>query len=300
MKLGPSTQSKVERRASSVGIGRHLSPVTRHPSGGFTMIEIALCLAIIGIALVAIIGVLPMGMNVQKDNREETVINQDATMLMDAIRNGSHGLDDLTNYVYAITNYWVLFNGGGTVSASGQNGYTYRSSTVAWTFSTGLPITNGAYIIGLLSTPEFTDKNGNPINNGIGISSYAGSVATPVSYYSNHIVAYVRSMSGSAVDKPPQDNPLMQQDAFTYRLVAVNSPLAPDTNDIALTNIFNQQLAANLHELRLHFNYPLQPSGSVGGGDHTFRSLVGGQIVITNVFGQVFYYYQSQSFVNTP
>ena len=36
----------------------------------FTMVEIAICLAVIGFALVAIIGVLPIGMNVQKDNRE--------------------------------------------------------------------------------------------------------------------------------------------------------------------------------------------------------------------------------------
>lgn len=264
------------------------------------MIEIALCLAIIGIALVAIIGVLPMGMNVQKDNREETVINQDATMLMDAIRNGSRGLDDLTNYVYAITNYWVLFNNG-TVTGSGQNGYTFNSTRVTWSlYNASLPLTNGAYVVGLLSTPEFTDKSGYPLNNGMGISSYAGSAATPVSFYSNHIVAYVRSMSGLAVEKPPQDNPLMQQDSFTYRLVAVNSPLAPDMNDVAVTNIFNQQLAANLHEVRLHFNYPLQPSGSVGGGDHTFRSLVGGQVVVTNVLGQILYYYQSQSYVNSP
>ena len=48
----------------------------------FTMIEIALCLAIIGFALVAIIGVLPTGMGVQRQNREETIINQDATIWM--------------------------------------------------------------------------------------------------------------------------------------------------------------------------------------------------------------------------
>ena len=71
----------------------------------FTMIEIALSLAIIGFALVAIIGVLPLGMNVQKENREETIINQDASVFLNAIRNGARGLDDLTNYVMAITNY---------------------------------------------------------------------------------------------------------------------------------------------------------------------------------------------------
>jgi len=42
-------------------------------------------------------------MNVQKDNREETLINQDASVLLNAIRNGAQGLDDLTNYVFAIT-----------------------------------------------------------------------------------------------------------------------------------------------------------------------------------------------------
>ena len=55
------------------------------------MVEIAICLAIIGFALVAIIGVLPIGMNTQRDNREETIINQDATVFIEAIRNGAHG-----------------------------------------------------------------------------------------------------------------------------------------------------------------------------------------------------------------
>ena len=77
------------------------------------MVEIAICLAIIGIALVAIIGVLPIGMRTQRDNREETIINQDATVFIEAIRNGARGLNDLTNYVYAITNYWTLFNANG-------------------------------------------------------------------------------------------------------------------------------------------------------------------------------------------
>ena len=53
------------------------------------MVEIAICLAVIGFALVAIIGVLPMGMNTQRDNREETIINQDATVFIEAIRNGA-------------------------------------------------------------------------------------------------------------------------------------------------------------------------------------------------------------------
>src|SRR5688572_26841319 len=81
---------------------------SRHRSG-FTLVEIALSLAIIGFALVAIIGVLPFGLNVQKENREETVVVQDANFFLDAIRTGARGLDDLTNYVDSITNYRTIY-----------------------------------------------------------------------------------------------------------------------------------------------------------------------------------------------
>jgi type II secretory pathway pseudopilin PulG len=68
-------------------------------NAGFTMVEIAIALGVIGFALVAIIGILPAGLEVQRDNRSETIINQDATFWMDAIRSGAQGLDDLTNWV---------------------------------------------------------------------------------------------------------------------------------------------------------------------------------------------------------
>src|SRR6266851_901121 len=80
----------------------------------FTMIEIAISLAVIGFALVAIIGILPTGMNVQKDNREETIIGHDASIFMNAIRNGEHGVDDLVNYVVAITNTVTLYKSQGS------------------------------------------------------------------------------------------------------------------------------------------------------------------------------------------
>ncbi len=67
------------------------------------MVEIAICLAIIGFALVAIIGILPAGLQVQKDNREDTLVGQDGEYFMEAIRNGAMGLDDLTSHVETIT-----------------------------------------------------------------------------------------------------------------------------------------------------------------------------------------------------
>ena len=63
------------------------------------MIEIAIALGVIGFALVAIIGILPLGLNVQRDNRAETIVNQDATYWLEAIRSGAQGIEDLASYV---------------------------------------------------------------------------------------------------------------------------------------------------------------------------------------------------------
>jgi len=48
---------------------------------------------------VAIIGILPSGLQVQRDNRSETIINQDGTFWLETIRNGARGMDDLVSYV---------------------------------------------------------------------------------------------------------------------------------------------------------------------------------------------------------
>ncbi len=108
-----------KKAASFVANSLRTSHFALRTSAAFTMIEIAICLAIIGIALVAIVGVLPLGMNVQRENREGTIINQDATVLLEAIRNGARGMNDLTNYVYAITNYWTLYETDGIGSKRG-------------------------------------------------------------------------------------------------------------------------------------------------------------------------------------
>jgi prepilin-type N-terminal cleavage/methylation domain-containing protein len=263
---------------------------------GFTMVEIAICLAIIGIALISIIGVLPIGMNTQRDNREETIINQDATVLLEAVRGGARGMDDLTNYVYAITNYWGSYKPDGTLNQTNANGYTFAGFSIGPSYysSSGSPITNGYQIVGLLSTPEFTDLNGNPTNTFFGGG------------YSNHIVAYVHSISGPAIEKPLQDNDIVREDSFGYRLLCINSPMTAHTADLTtitndigvVTNEYFKQLSANLHELRMTFFWPQQPNGSLGPGRQSFRTLIAGRVVQTNDNGQHLYFYQSQSFVN--
>ena len=247
--------------------------VTRHSAlvtcSGFTMIEIALCLAIMGFALVAIIGVLPLGMNSQRDNREATVIGQDATVLLEAVRNAARGADYLTNNVYQVINNRCQYAGGvGTNSPI--------------TFNSGF-LTNGANIVGVLSTPEFTDNNGVP------------QPFLPTDGYSNHIVAYVRSLSGLASEKPPQDNAIMVGNTFTYRVYCVNAAVA----QWAVTPGFSQQLNNSLHELRMTFLWPQLPNGNVGAGRQTFRTSVAGRLAQDSTNG-VLFYYSPQFFTNAP
>ena len=281
----------------------------------FTMIEIAISLAIIGFALVAIIGVLPIGMNVQKDNREETIINQDASVCMDAIRNGAQGLDDLTNYVVAITNSVTPYRPSGIPNGpTDVYGYTYSSSTKNGAqLSPPFPINNGFRIVGLLSTPKY-----------VPYSARGGS-----GYYSNHVAAYVRSLSGPASEKFPQDNPSMQDFAFTYRMTAEVVPYGTNYYDPNWTNytafpanspdsaarydywMVGNTLQANLHDVRLIFRWPLRSKGQLGQGGQAFRTLVSGQLVETNEPGFFrpspttptpydLYFFQPRTYVKAP
>lgn len=246
------------------------------------MVEVAISLAIIGFALVAIIGVLPLGMNVQKDNREETLIGQDATVFMEAIRNGANNPygTDLTNYVYqiAVTNTEYNSSSGGKMSTIGN----------LYDFTPPFALTNNARIIGLLSTPEFMANNGAPIDN---LATFTGN------YYSNHIVAYVHSISGPAVEKPPQTNDIVRNDSFGYKMIVENLPNAVPSDAL---NLYAANLTANLHELRLTFLWPSLPSGNVGYGRQTFRTMVAGQMVQTNDNQQMLYFFQPQIFTNAP
>jgi type II secretory pathway pseudopilin PulG len=247
----------------------------------FTMIEIALCLAIIGFGLVAIIGVLPTGLNVQRNNREETIIDQDAVVWMNAIRGGAQGYDDLTNYVTSIAIYWAAYSTTNVLPTStGLDTYTRSNSAVSSV--AGVPpsfrLYNGGIIIGLLSTPKYTVANLPP-----------GTL-----FQSNYVVAYVRSMSGPAVEKFPQNNADILEDAFNYRLVTElvsYVPFDPNGTNISLvpTNQASNRLRMlsalqkNSTDVRLFFRWPILPSGVVGNSRQTFRLLSGGTQTNLNI-----------------
>jgi hypothetical protein len=135
-------------------------------------------------------------------------------------------------------------------------------------------------IIGLLGTPKYVFDTGG--------------------FYSNYVVSYVRAISGLAVEKFPQNNAVALEDAFTYRLVTENVPIAvPPEYGTNAANSSARQLTNNLHELRLLFRWPLLASGKIGNGRQIFRTMVGGMLT-NDPPGGVTWFFQSQTFVKAP
>jgi type II secretory pathway pseudopilin PulG len=242
----------------------------RRAVAGFTMLEIAICLAIIAFALVAIIGVLPFGMGVQRDNRQETIINQEASVFLDAIRNGQSGLDDLTNYITRIevkrTRFQVTTNNKVLLTnvIFGPLSSTYVNDFANSRFE----LTNGFWIVGLLSAPRIYRTN-------------------EVGYFdSNYVVAYCRSMSGPAVEKVPQSNPDVMDQALTYRLIPEIMPYWEF--DTTWTNkgldaggqfrAFSRNLYGNLYNVRLSFRWPYSQARTNGASVQVFRTLSSGSV----------------------
>jgi hypothetical protein len=230
------------------------------------MVEIALCLAIIGFALVAIIGVLPVGLNVQKENREETIINQDATIWIDALRAGGTNqfgvAENLTNYVDRVVWQRFFYVSSNAPTAAVAPGYPMQFDK---------PFFSGYEIMGILGTPHIEpDPN-----------------STTGGYYSNYVYAYVRAMSGVAADLPPQDNLDVQDNAFSYKLIVQSTPVG--SHDAIYANILTNQtdytLRENLRDVRLLFRWPLnkpvimgQPDPAVGAGRLVYRTQVAGRV----------------------
>jgi hypothetical protein len=236
------------------------------------MVEIALCLAIIGFALVAIIGVLPMGLNVQKENREETIINQDAVVWIDALRAGGTNqfgvAENLTNYVDRVVWQRYFYASSNAPIAGAVPGYPKQFDK---------PFFSGYEILGILGTPHM---------------QLAAAPNPDGAYFSNYVYAYVRAMSGVAADLPPQDNRDIQDNAFSYKLIVQSTPVGSHDANYAniLTNQTDHTLRENLRDVRLLFRWPLrssvqqasQPDPAVGIGRLVYRMQVSGRVTLVN------------------
>ena len=249
-------------------------------TAAFTMIEIALSLGVIAIALVAIIGVLPTGVRVQRDNREDTILNQEGQLLLEAIRSGSSGLDYLTNYFDVITISNVTL--ARATNFYNPAGFNPAPPKEPW-------LTNGQNIVALLTTPKYsTLPNGNPSTN--------------------RVTARVRAITGSAAEKGLSAD--ARNFAFAYQLVSEVVPLRvypPEFVDITVSGLTDADKAArtnrarleanrfnNFQELRLTLQGPLIPKGAgyeVLGTPKTFRTVtsgaLAGNLVRPSIFVQV-------------
>lgn len=230
----------------------------RRDERGFTLVEIVLSLAVIAIAMVAIIGVLPIGLNVQAQNQEESIVSQDAAIWMEAIRGGAQGMEYLTNFVEEIA--WR------------QDTRTLPSFAITapgpTVYENVFPFASN--IVGLLSLPKYEFN-------------------FPVSeVYERHVYADVLALNGNLADIGVDPD-----FAFKYRLFPELVPIQqvqtndPNTNAV---NIPFRIMSTNLYELRLTFRWPLvvQQGGGYRNQTNfrnslTFRTLVSGVVApVTN------------------
>jgi type II secretory pathway pseudopilin PulG len=289
--LDHSRPAAVADRLGAGGIAR----CAFRASPGFTMVEIAISLGIIAFALVAIIHIMPFAMGVQRENREETIINQETTVLLNAIRNGEQGLDDLTNYVVAITNTQTWFPYPSGRPATVVYGYTLTNSTAGGQpMGQAFLITNGFRIVGLLSTPKYW-----PLYN----TGKQGQAPVFEGFYSNHVAATVRAMSGSASDKAPQSNASVEDMAFAYRVICEVMPYGSGNPLTSYSSAWNSDwtnytsypnaadwywrsnyfryamnLQEDLNEVRLLFRWPALPNGRLGTGWQAVRAVTAGPV----------------------
>ena len=257
-----------------MNLRKHNTPPHRGRAG-FTIIELVICLGIIAFALVAIIGVLPIGINVQKDNREETIINQDSLYWMEAIRSGATGMNDLTNHIAFI-------------EIRNSNSQVYRWEPVpaaAGDSHIELPRgVQGAAIIGLLSMPVQADLVGPlTVRNWPQVDTQSGEY--------NRIWAKVRAISGSAVDK----GEAAKEMAFSYRLTSEVRPIRTmgdwgNLSDNPLAMDANRFRKLNFYEIKLTFHWPEYAFGGEerpGPNRKVFRTVVAGRLVNRSLFNPI-------------
>jgi type II secretory pathway pseudopilin PulG len=257
----------------------------------FTMVEIALCIAVVGIAMVAIIGVLPAGLGVQQQNREETIINHDASILIEAIRGGAVSDDDLLNYV----DYVAVSR----APISGSSGFSWFYGPWFKPISPpagGTPLIQAAdsatlpakKLVGLLSLPKYD-----------AIRAY-DSFYDPnyTNAYTNTVVAQFRAFSGPLSEKPlvnsasgPAADKLDL--AFRYLVTVEIAPLRaqplpvptdgnPNPGAGLPVNLRESTLRRSLYDVALTFQWPVfgnEIPARTGANVRTFRTQVEGRLI---------------------
>jgi hypothetical protein len=225
----------------------------RRPTSAFTLVEIAIALGVIGFALVAIIGILPTGLQIQRDNRAETIINQDGTFWLEAIRNGARGLDELVDHVESIT-------------------------IITWNYAVDPPA--------IISSNYLTFNNGGYANG----SNIIGLLTTPAAIPNTEAQAVVTAISGAAAEK--STDAADRELAFRYRMTVqiektenyVPSFSALSTNHLPMV----ADPLTSLYELRLNMAYAWVRDSQPGTRRQTYRASI--SRTMTNLSPQNFFF----------
>jgi type II secretory pathway pseudopilin PulG len=268
-------------------------------SAAFTMVEIALSIAIVAFALVAIIGVLPTGLNVQRENREDTIINSEAQFWIEAIRSGSRDLMSITSAVDVVQ-----------IGYSFQNNSSVNYLTNPWHNVLGPINTNRAaafpgYVVGVLTSPAFGPTTNDPLRS---VTIRSRAISGPLSDKGSTLAARDFAFAyHMTVELIPYDsghatvlgvfnntNNLNLDPLTNYTFLAISNfnlnaqQIAYRSNNYLLYRM-HKQMQANLYELRLSFAWPVIPDLSVpfmgqvvGNNRRTYRALLPGSIVLAN------------------
>jgi len=231
---------------------------SRRSEQAFTMVEIAIALGVIGFALVAIIGILPSGLQVQRDNKAETIINQDATFWLETLGSGAKGVDELTNYVESIE---VIERDPNTLNVVGTRYYTFGGASIPQEPSP-IPFFSGQEVVGILTTQAWVTNK--------------------------ETSADVWAISGAAAEKDL--SAASRELAFKYRLDvqierATNSGFALSFNTLA-TNFSNlpqnqpPEPLDSLFHLRVRLEYPLVGGTQPPARRKSYRTLVSRNVQI--------------------
>ncbi|MGA2555455.1 MAG: hypothetical protein ABSG04_04200, partial [Verrucomicrobiota bacterium] len=251
------------------------------------MIEIAIALGVIAFALIAIIGILPVGLNVQRETHQDEVIGQDGRFFLEAIRKGgpatnlgaNTSLDFLTNYVEQIAIITISANGNATAT----NVYTTNVPS-------GHYYTNGAMILGLLTTPaSYWPVYGQNLNS---------------------VTARIRGLTGAATEQGGSNAVTAFRYYMNVEIVPFNS-ISPQSFDYMDYNQTNDPinygirlerftevpyLENNLYEVRLRFSWPVRPNGTEGPGRQIYRSLVSAHPVNCTNNASLYWFFQPNTY----
>lgn len=238
---------------------------------GFTMVEIALCLAIVAFAMVVIMGVLPLGGLVQKENREKTLSLLDGNYILEAIQNGAKGYDDLGLYVDEI----LLFekpNSAPKVIENNVSGGTYWGTRE---------------IVGLLSAPKYLLTSSNVwIPNYLNNNSIFGNRATNMTCRLK-----MRSMNGNAADKNTDE--ANRDFGMSYLVDVQVTPAQTNYVDLDEVNkdstlkdwfLRERTMSRTTYEVLLTLSWPVRQTASKDGyyvaGNNTqfFRTFITGTL----------------------